>query len=148
MKISLEKSASRALVAALAIGLVAISGESLAQAPAAAAGCADKPEVRVLVWAWNAQMGAMLATGGPQAVKGSLMCKNGVNLKLIRQDDSGKMQESLVAFATQLAKTPNPTDGAHFVVIMGDGAAAFLKGLNDALKRLGPEYTAKVIASL
>jgi len=148
MRITIKEVISRALLAALAIGLVSTSSESLAQTPAAPAGCADKPEVRVLVWAWNAQMGAMLATGGPQAVKGSLMCRNGVNLKLIRQDDSGKMQESLVAFATELAKTPNPTDGAHFVVIMGDGAATFLKGLNDALKRLGPEYTGKVIASL
>ena len=30
---------------------------------------------------------------------------------------------------------------------MGDGSAAFLKGLNDTLKRLGPDYTAKVVGS-
>src|SRR4051794_2312517 len=39
-------------------------------APSATPGCGDKPEVRMLVWAWNAQMGAMLATGGPQATSG------------------------------------------------------------------------------
>ena len=45
------------------------------------AGCADRPEVRFYHWAWNAQMGMMLATGGKQAVEGSLMCKHGVNLE-------------------------------------------------------------------
>src|SRR5207248_5216664 len=106
----------------------AASNVPAAPLPGSSPGCTDKPEVRMLVWAWNAQMGLMFATGGPQATTGSLMCKEGVNLKLIRQDDSGKMQEALVAFATELkGGTPNPTKGAHFVAIMGDGSAAFLK---------------------
>jgi OOP family OmpA-OmpF porin len=116
--------------------------------PGTQPGCTDKPEVRMLVWAWNAQMGAMFANGGPQATQGSLMCQHGVNLKFIREDDSSKMQEALAAFATDLkAGHANPSKGAHFVGIMGDGSATFLKGLNDTLKRLGPEYTAKVIGS-
>jgi outer membrane protein OmpA-like peptidoglycan-associated protein len=116
--------------------------------PGSAPGCTSEPEVRALVWAWNAQMGLMFANGGPQATTGSLMCKEGVNLKLIRQDDSGKMQEALVAFATELKSgTANPSKGAHFVAIMGDGSAAFLKGVNDTLKRLGPNYIARVVGS-
>jgi outer membrane protein OmpA-like peptidoglycan-associated protein len=119
-----------------------------APAPGTTPGCTDKSEVRMLVWAWNAQMGLMFATGGPQATSGSLMCKEGANLKLIRQDDSGKMQEALVAFATELKSgVANPTKGAHFVAIMGDGSAAFLKGVNDTLKRLGPNYIARVVGS-
>lgn len=111
-------------------------------------GCDDKPEVRFLHWAWNSQMGMMFATGGKQATEGSLMCKNGVNLKLTRQDDVGKMQEELITFATELERGESqPDKGAHFVAIMGDGAATFLKGVNDQLRRLGPEYTAKVIGS-
>lgn len=116
--------------------------------PGSAPGVPDKPEVRMLVWAWNAQMGLMFANGGQQASQGSLMAKHDINLKLERQDDSGKMQEALVAFATDLSRGErNPTKGAHFVGIMGDGAATFLRGVNETLKRLGPEFQAKVVGS-
>ncbi len=112
-------------------------------------GCTNKPEVRLLGYAWNAQMGMLLATGGAQATQGSLMCKNGVNFKWSRQDDNGKLQEALVSFATELSRgNKNPTKGTHFVTIMGDGAAAFIKPLNDSLRRIGPEYQAKIIDSI
>jgi OOP family OmpA-OmpF porin len=112
-------------------------------------GCAKEPEVRFLHWAWNAQMGMMHATGGKQAVAGSLMCQKGVNLKLVREDMVDKMQAELVAFAEGLKKgEAQPKSGAHFVAIMGDGAATFLKGLNDTLsQKVGPEYTAIVVGS-
>jgi OOP family OmpA-OmpF porin len=111
-------------------------------------GCADKPEVRFYHWAWNSQMGLMLATGGKQATVGSLMCKNGVNLKLIREDNVDQMQSLMLSFAEQLKKgEKNPDEGAHYVAIMGDGSAAFLKALNDALKKLGPDYTAVIVGS-
>ncbi len=106
------------------------------------------PNVRMLIWAWNSQMGLMFANGGPQTTAGSLMEKRGVNLTLTRQDDAAKMQEALVAFATELSQgNPNPSKGAHFVAIMGDGAAAFLAGLNSTLERLGSEYRAKIVGS-
>ena len=111
-------------------------------------GCPDLPEVRMLVWAWNAQMGIMYANGGPQATQGSLMCGKNVNLRLIREDDTGKMQEALVAMANDYKGGSKETaKGAHFVAIMGDGSATFLKGLNDTLKKLGPDFTAKVVGS-
>lgn len=112
---------------------------------------ADSPagtgkEVRWLHWAWNAQMGLMFANGGKETTKGSLMAAQGINVKFTRQDDVSKMQEALVTFATELSKgNPDPKNGAHFVTIMGDGGAAFLAGLNDALGKLGPEYKAKIV---
>jgi OmpA-OmpF porin, OOP family len=117
--------------------------------PGTEPGCPDKPEVRYLCWAWNAQMGAMFANGGPQATSGSLMCQKGVNLKFIRQDDVSKMQEALIAFATALSQgDSNPSAGAHYVAIMGDGAATFLQTLNEKLKRLGPEYIGRVVGTI
>ncbi len=111
-------------------------------------GCANLPEVRFYHWAWNAQMGMMLATGGKQAVAGSLACQHGVNLKLVREDNNDNLQSMLVTFAESLKKgEAQPKDGAHFVAIMGDGSAQFLKGLNDKLGKLGPEYVTVVVGS-
>ncbi|HEX7597598.1 MAG TPA: OmpA family protein, partial [Polyangia bacterium] len=121
---------------------------ALAPPTAAAPGCAGSPEVRFYHWAWNAQMGLIYATGGKQAAEGSLMCKNGVNLKLIREDNTDQMASLMATFAEGLKKgEANPAQGAHFIALMGDGSAVFLKGLNDRLKKLGPDYIAQVVGS-
>ncbi|MCW3053997.1 MAG: Outer rane lipoprotein omp16 precursor [Chthonomonadales bacterium] len=117
--------------------------------PGTGPGATDQPEVRLLGYAWNAQMGMHFAIGGPQTTQGSLMDKHHVNFKFARQDDNGKLQEALVAFATAVSQgESNPTKGANFCTIMGDGSATFLAGLNDALKKLGPEYTAKIVGAI
>jgi len=117
--------------------------------PGEGEGCSNLPEIRILHWAWNAHLGAFFATGGERSTQGSLACKYGANVKWTRQDDPAKMQEALVAFAQALKNgDDNPTAGAHFVTIMGDGGAAFLAGLNNTLKRLGPEYQAKVVGTI
>lgn len=116
--------------------------------PGTRPGCANLPEVRMELWAWNSQMGLLFANGGRQATEGSAMCRNGVNLELVRQDDPSKMREDLVAFARADASgNSNPSDGVQFVAIMGDGSAAFLEELNTVLARLGPEVRAKVVGS-
>lgn len=123
-------------------------GAAIAKAPALPPGCANLPEVRFYHWAWNAQMGLMAATGGKQAVANSAMCKRGVNLKLIREDNTDNMQGLMVSLAEGLkGGEANPAKGAHFVAIMGDGSATFLKGLNDKLGKLGPDYVAQVVGS-
>ena len=76
-------------------------------------GCANLPEVRFYHWAWNAQMGLMSSTGGKQAVEGSSMCNNGVNLKLIREDNGDNMQAAMVAFAEALKKSGGNPDKAR-----------------------------------
>jgi OmpA-OmpF porin, OOP family len=124
------------------------SDPALAAPTAATPGCADKPEVRFYHWAWNSQMGLMYATGGKHAAAGSLMCQHGVNLKLIREDNTDQMANLMATFAEGLRKgEANPAQGAHYIAIMGDGSAAFLKGLNDRLRKIGPDYVAQVVGS-
>jgi hypothetical protein len=148
MKLSSHTLTVLSVLLALAAALPSGAAPDAKPAAKPAADCTGQPEVRMLIWAWNSQMGAILANGGAQAQKGSLVCKNGVNLKFVRQDDVTKMQEDLIVFANELkGGAAHPTKGAHYVSIMGDGAATFLKGANDVLARLGPEYKAKVIAS-
>ena len=123
-------------------------GAGVASVPEEGPGCTDKPEVRFYHWAWNAQAGLILATGGKQATAKSLMCQNGVNLKLIREDNTDQMQAQLATFAEGLKQgQDNPSSCAHFVAIMGDGSATFLKSLNDRLAKLGPEYAAIIVGS-
>jgi OmpA-OmpF porin, OOP family len=104
------------------------------------------PEVRWMMWAWNAQMGALLANGGAQTTEGSIMASKKVNLKITRQDDVSQMQANLIKFASQYKSNPaTATEGTHFVSIMGDGAAAFLAGVNPQLEKLGADYRAQIV---
>lgn len=105
----------------------------------------SSPEIRWMLWAWNAQMGAIFANGGAKTSKGSIMEKKGINLSLIRQDEVPQMQANLVKFASEYKNNPNTTEGVQFVTIMGDGAAAFLSGVNPELEKLGNDYKAQII---
>ena len=104
--------------------------------------------IRGEVWEWNAQMNMIYANGGANTTKASLMDKHGVNLSLIRQDDTGKMQEDLIACAREIASgSAQCSNGANFVLIMGDGSGQFMAAVNPQLKKLGPEFQAKVIGA-
>ena len=105
--------------------------------------------IRGEIWEWNAQMGLIYANGGASTTKGSLMEKHGVNLLLVRQDDTNKMQEDLIACAREVANGSSTcSNGANFVIIMGDGSGQFLAAVNPQLKKLGPDYQAKVIGAV
>ena len=86
--------------------------------PGVTPGCAQLVEVRMLEMAWNAQAGLNYANGGTQATAGSLMCTEGVNLKIARQDSTDAMQTELIAFAEALhTGKEHPIKGVHFVSI-------------------------------
>jgi hypothetical protein len=117
------------------------------EAPATTAGCTNLPEIRMLIWAWNAQQGLLYANGGTQATDGSLMCKHGVNLALARQDDATQMQAELIKCATELSRNDDCKSGAHYVAIMGDGSAQFIAALNPQLAKISARCAAATSCS-
>jgi OmpA-OmpF porin, OOP family len=106
------------------------------------------PQIRFERWFWNAHVACDLANGGVSPTEGSLTSKYGVNLKMVWNDVTPKLAENLVAFATELSNgNSQPSNGAHFVSIMGDQAAGFIGPINKQLKRLGADYVAEVVYS-
>lgn len=84
------------------------------------------------IWAWNANGGLIFATGGAMSdkgiktAKGSLMEKYGINVSLVRQDDTKQMMADLVNTATRLKTDPNAS-GVKFITVMGDQGGAMMK---------------------
>jgi OOP family OmpA-OmpF porin len=94
-------------------------------------------------------MGLIGANCGPKTLSGSLLEKHGVNLVLNRQDDTEKSKPEQIKFAQLLANgEPNPGEGIHFVVIMGDGASQYLADVNRKLAKLGPDYRAEIVGAV
>jgi OmpA-OmpF porin, OOP family len=120
---------------------------SLVPLPSTSPASMSIPQMRMQVMAWNAQMGMMFANGGSLTTEGSLMQKHGANLAITREDDGNKMAASLTAFASSLKTNPQPSAGAHFVVLMGDGTPSFLSGINAELVKMGKEYQAEIVGS-
>jgi OOP family OmpA-OmpF porin len=104
-------------------------------------------KAKVLTIPWNATMGLHYANGGVTTEAGSLMAKRGVKLQIERQDDYSQMQAEQVKFAQAVAKgEANPSEGAAFVIIMGDGYPAYVSGAQEALGKLGQQL--QVVGSL
>lgn len=107
----------------------------------------NAPKITFDIMAWNSQIGLGLANGGPQTTKGSLMEKNNVNLTIKRQDDCNQMAADLIKFANDYKNNPSTAVGVNFIAIMGDGAPAWLAGVNNELNKLGSDYTAQIVFS-
>src|SRR5215217_6360249 len=107
------------------------------------------PEVRINFWAWNSQMGCLYSNGGPVTTENSLMAKQGVKVRIDRQDDNTQLMAQLSALAKGVHDgQAQPAQGVHFIGIMGDGAGAFLAALNKQLiDSFGEDYRAEIVGS-
>ena len=107
----------------------------------------NSPKITFEIMAWNSQIGLNFSNGGPQTTKGSLMEKHGVNLTIKRQDDCNQLAADLIKFANDYKNNPSTAVGTNFIAIMGDGAPAWLSGVNNELTKLGDEYVAQIVYS-
>lgn len=107
----------------------------------------DVPTWTMGMMTWNSQMPIMYANGGPITTKGSLLEKQGVKLKLERQDNCFSGYTGLINFAKAYKENQNTTEGYQFYNVMGDGVAAAVAGINSELKNagLGQEYRAFIL---
>lgn len=111
-------------------------------------GCKDAFPINWRGYAWNGELAGIHAIGGEESTEGSLTCKRGIHVKFERKDSNDALQQLLVDFATANKNgEDNPKVGTHFINLMGDGTPAFLYGANQLLSKLGPDYTAKVVAA-
>ena len=94
-----------------------------------------------IVWnqmAWNSQTGLNFANGGPETTKGSLIEKAGLNINIVRQDNCTQSCTDMVKYIQQYAS--GKTKDGFFITFMGSGIPAYLRGISEAVKDLGPEY--------
>jgi len=97
-------------------------------------------KAKLLTIPWNATLGLQYANGAPTTAPGSIMAKHGVNLTIERQDDYAQMLTEQVKFAKAVANgEANPSEGAAFVIIMGDGFPGYVAGAQEALGKLGQQ---------
>lgn len=126
-------------LATIADTSVPVANIPMAPLPSTQAAAVAGPEIRVQEMAWNSQTGLNYANGGIHPTQGSLMQKHGVNLHIVWEDDVGKQMTALTNFAVALKKNPQPTEGAHFAALMGDGSAASIGAVMKDLKAAGAD---------
>ena len=104
-------------------------------------------EIRLMNWVWFGNAGIFSANGGLKTAKGSLMEKYGVNLKMVTNNSVSDMKREQLAFIKSYASgVKNPTEGVHFVTLMGDGYPAYVSAMNEQItKAYGKEYDLKSI---
>ena len=94
-----------------------------------------------IIWnqmAWNSQTSINYATGGAETMKGSLMEKAGINLQIVRQDNCTQSCTDMIKYIEEYKE--GKTKDGFFITFMGSGIPAYLRGISEAVKELGPEY--------
>lgn len=105
------------------------------------------PDLKILIYAWNAHAGLIYATGGPRTTSGSLMHEAKVDLVLQREDENPKLQAALLV-AAKATKVGKPFgDGSPCITLMGDGTPAFLAGANPELAKISPDSIAVMVGT-
>ena len=105
------------------------------------------PETRIMNWIWFGNAPIFTANGGNMTMKGSLMEKQGVRLKMITNNSVDQMKSEQLAFISKFAGgDKNPATGVQFVTLMGDGIPSYISAMNKQItKAYGKEYNLKSV---
>jgi OOP family OmpA-OmpF porin len=98
----------------------------------------DGASIKCYKMAWQSQNAEMFANGGKQTTEGSLFDKFNLNVEMIRQDDCAQSCAELIKFCKDYKNDPKTP--AVFITFMGSGIPAYITGISNAVKDLGPEY--------
>jgi len=102
----------------------------------------NKPLNTLAGYGWNGQTGVAAANGGPFTTKGSLMEKNGVNVRIVRQDWLSELRGMQMKFIEQYdagEEFPSSDKSAFGIIIMGDGAPFYISTMQSALNEKFPD---------
>lgn len=94
-----------------------------------------------IVWnemAWQSQTGLNYANGGAVTTKGSLIEKAGLNIEIKRQDDCTQSCTDMAKYIQEYAA--GSTKDGFFITFMATGIMSYIRGINELVKGLGPEY--------
>lgn len=109
--------------------------------------CINGAVQEVEIWAWNANMGLLYATGGAQTTRGSLAAAHNVSISIKREDDTNNMQRDLLDCAQKLTSDQNASC-TKYVTVMGDGLAQMVAAVNPKLAKVCSTCTLKVAGVL
>jgi outer membrane protein OmpA-like peptidoglycan-associated protein len=98
----------------------------------------DGTKINWYIMAWQSQNGIIFANGGKRTTEGSLFSQYKLDVSLVRQDDCAQSCAELVKFTKEYKD--NPSTPGVFITFMGSGIPAYITGISNAVKDLGPEY--------
>jgi len=106
-----------------------------------------RPQINMMNWIWFANIGIPCANGGLKTMKGSLMDKYGLNVRIITNNSVDDMKREQLLFINKFAKgEKQPTEGVGLTTMMGDGATNYIPTVNKLIvKTCGEEFKLKVI---
>lgn len=88
--------------------------------------------------AWNSQTSLNYGNGGTSTTKGSLIEKAGLSINIVRQDNCTQSCTDMIKYIKEYHD--GSTKDGFFITFMGSGIPAYLRGITEATKDLGPEY--------
>lgn len=152
--ISVKESAKVETIALDGVNIDNISNTAKLELPSndVSSHVASTPAFGIATYPWNGNSAAIVANGGAVTKEGSLMEKNGVNLKYYRQDMVDELRNLQINFVKEFDKGKHVVSDRSVpaIAIMGDGVPYYLsttqKVLDDTFGK--DKYHVEVVGAI